>query len=99
MSENSDFYILRAYVPEHEKDSVKVSIQKDRATISGQRSFKDKIEDEGKIVSSSNYQSFREDFPFETPVMTEGMTRERSGDWVEFKIPKFSTGPRFSRKA
>lgn len=99
LSESHDFYYLRAYVPEHEKDNVKVSIQNDRAVVSGQRSFQDKLEDSDKIVSSSSYQTFREDFAFDTPVMAKGMTRERNGDWVEFKIPKLSNGPRFSRKA
>ncbi|MNL23618.1 hypothetical protein D3C87_1450130 [compost metagenome] len=100
VSESPNFYYLRAYVPEHEKDNVKVSIQRDHAVVSGQRSFKDKIEDNEKTVSSTSYQTFREDFPFDTPVMTEGMTRQRNGDWVEFKIPKNnSQGSRYSKKA
>ncbi len=96
--ENPDFYILRAFVPEHEKDSVKVNIQKDKATVSGQRSFKDKLEDGDKFVSSNSYQTFREEFPFENPVITAGMTRQRDGDWIEFRIPKFSSGPRLDKK-
>jgi HSP20 family molecular chaperone IbpA len=98
LRENPDFYVLRAYVPEHEKDVVKVTIQNDKATISGQRSFKDRLEDDGKIVSSANFQTFREEFPFEKPVITEGMTRERQGDWVVYQIPK-GLANRLNRKA
>lgn len=96
--ENPDFYILRAYVPEHEKDSVKVTIQNDKATISGQRSFKDKVEEDGKTITGATFQTFREEFPFEKPVITEGMTRERQGDWVVYTIPK-GLSNRFNRKA
>jgi len=88
LRENTDFYILKAFVPEHEKDTIKVIIQPDKVTVSGQRSFKDKIEDNGKLMSSSSYQTFKEDFPFEKPVITKGMTRERHGDWVIYTIPK-----------
>lgn len=99
LRENPDFYILRAFVPAHEKDTVKVTVQNDKATVSGQRSFKDKMDDpnSGKTVSSSNFQTFREEFQFEKPVITEGMTRERQGDWVVYHIPKGI--PRFDRKA
>lgn len=98
ISESSNFYILKAFVPEHEKDAVKVVIQNDKATVSGQRSFKDKVEEDGKVTSSSSYQTFREEFPFDKPVITEGMTRERQGDWVVYQIPKGSP-TRFDRKA
>ncbi|HWU44761.1 MAG TPA: hypothetical protein VN132_15020, partial [Bdellovibrio sp.] len=98
LQDGGDFYVLRAYVPEHEKDAVKVSIQKDHATISGQRSFKDKLDDGSKSVSTNSFQTFREEFPFEKPIITEGMTREREGDWVVYKIPVMSSLG-FTRKA
>lgn len=94
--ENSNFYVLRAYVPEHEKDLIKVNIQNNKATVSGQRAFKDAFADEDKKVSSSSYQSFREEFKFDVPVISEGMTREREGDWITFRIPKLN---KFDRKA
>lgn len=39
-------------------------------------------------MQTSNYQSFREEFKFTRPVTSDGMTRERSGDFVRFSIPK-----------
>ncbi|MFN9068795.1 MAG: hypothetical protein ACK5V3_16330, partial [Bdellovibrionales bacterium] len=87
-SESSEAYIIKAYVPEHEKDSVRVAVDKNKAVISGQRKFNDKIEDEIRKVSTDNYQSFREEFKFDRPVITEAMDRDRQGDYIIFRIPK-----------
>ncbi len=91
LRENPDFYIIEAYVPHHEKDNIKVTIKDDVASISGKRAFKDQVEEEGRKLSTSNYQTFREDFNFEKPVITEGMTRERNGDYVTFWVPKLNS--------
>ncbi len=88
--ETTQSYILEAYSPEHEKDSVRVTVDRSKAVISGQRAFNDKIEDETKKVSTDNFQSFREEFKFDIPVATEAMVRERRGDYVIFEIPKMS---------
>lgn len=91
LRENSDFYIIEAYVPKHEKDNVQVVIKDGTAAISGKRSFKDQIEEDGRKLSTSSYQTFREEFAFDKPVITEGMTRERSGDYVTFWVPKLNS--------
>lgn len=91
LRENPDFYIIEAYVPQHEKDNIKVTIKDGTASISGKRAFKDQVEEEGRKLSTSNYQTFREDFSFEKPVITEGMTRERSGDYITFWVPKLNS--------
>lgn len=96
MSETPSSYVIEAYVPEHEKDIVKVIVEKDGVTVQGQRAFKDKFEEEGKKVSTNSYQSFREEFPFDKPVATQGMTRERNGDWMVITVPKILN---ISRKA
>ncbi|HRO66588.1 MAG TPA: hypothetical protein PL182_03380 [Pseudobdellovibrionaceae bacterium] len=96
ISENSYEYVIEAYAPEHEKDNIRVVVDKDKATIQGQRAFSDKFEaEDGKRVSSSSYQTFREEFPFEGPVVAEGMSRERDGDWIRITVPKLT---RFSIK-
>lgn len=84
-------YVLEAYAPEHEKDATKITVEKDKVTIQGQRSFKDKVESDDKKVSTASYQSFREEFPFGGPVITDGLTRERNGDWVTIVIPKLQS--------
>ena len=88
MSDDGDFYIIEAYAPEHEKDNLRVSIQRDKAVISGQRKFGGEAQDDLKNIKTNNYQSFREEFKFERPVSQEGMTRERVGDYIRFSIPK-----------
>lgn len=91
LRENSDFYIIDAYVPEHEKDNIKVVIKNDAVSVSGKRSFKEEIDEEGRKLSTNNYQTFREQFDFEKPVITEGMTRERNGDYITFWVPKLNS--------
>jgi HSP20 family molecular chaperone IbpA len=83
--------VIEAYVPEHEKDNIKVVVKDDSASISGKRAFKDEIEDDSRKLSTSSYQTFREEFAFEKPVITEGMTRERNGDYVTFWVPKLNS--------
>lgn len=91
VSDSGDAYVIEAYAPEHEKDNLRVSIQRDKAVISGQRKFADQAADESKIMRTNNYQSFREEFKFERPVSQEGMTRERIGDYIRFSIPKLES--------
>lgn len=88
MSEGPGYYIIEAYAPDHEKDNLRVSIQRNKAVISGQRKFQDEADQDGKVLRTSNYQSFREEFKFDRPVTGQGMTRERVGDYIRFSIPK-----------
>lgn len=88
-------------MPQHEKDAIKVIIEKDKAIVQGQRSFKDQFKDDEKTISSQKYQTFREEFGFDKPVIMEGVGRERSGDYIIFTIPKLSqfSDRKLNRKA
>lgn len=88
VSESPQSYVIEAYAPEHEKDNLRVSIQKNKAVISGQRKFADDAKDGDKTLRTNNFQSFREEFKFNRPISHEGMTRERIGDYIRFEIPK-----------
>jgi HSP20 family molecular chaperone IbpA len=88
VSENSGAYVIDAYAPEHEKENLRVTIQRNKAVISGQRKFADDAKDGNKTMSTNNFQSFREEFKFDRPISNQGMTRERIGDYVRFSIPK-----------
>lgn len=88
LSDGPGHYVIEAYAPEHEKDNLRVSIQRNKAVVSGQRKFADQADDGQKNMKTNNYQSFREEFAFERPVSGQGMTRERIGDFVRFTIPK-----------
>lgn len=91
LSEAAGHYIIEAYAPEHEKDNLRVSIQRNKAVISGQRKFSDEASDTDKSMRTNNYQSFREEFKFNRPVASEGITRERIGDFIRFSIPKLES--------
>lgn len=88
VSENQQSYVIEAYAPEYEKDNLRVSIQRNKAVVSGQRKFADEAQDENKSMRTNNFQSFREEFKFDRPVSQAGMTRERIGDYIRFSIPK-----------
>ncbi len=93
LSEDQEHYYLRTFLPAHEKDNVKVIIKQDKAVVSGRRGFADKINDDDKRIETSNFQTFKEVFPFSEPVITKGMVREREGDYITFRIPKFTKIP------
>lgn len=88
ISESSNAYIIEAYAPEHEKDGLRVTLNRNKAVISGQRKHADAANDDIKTMKTSNYQSFREEFAFDRPISAKGMTRERVGDYIRFSIPK-----------
>ena len=88
LKENGNSYIIEAYAPEHEQNNLRVSIQNNKATISGQRKHSESAELENKKMTTNNFQTFREEFKFDRPVSHQGMTRERIGDFVRFSIPK-----------
>lgn len=88
VSEDPRGYYIEAYVPEHEKDNVRLSISPEKAVLSGKRKFNDETETDNKTVATNNFQTFREEFKFTRPVTSAGMTREREGDYIRFFIPK-----------
>jgi HSP20 family molecular chaperone IbpA len=88
MLETPRMYVLQAYVPETDQKSVKVRVQGDRATVAGARSFKEKIDDGEKKLSTNSYQTFQEEFKFEHPVAQNAIWQERDGDFLQIIIPK-----------
>lgn len=90
LTEDRMGYYIDAYAPDHEKAGVRVSVTHDKAVISGSRKAQNEVEsDKGKVVTN-NFQTFREEFKFNTPVASNGMTREREGDYIRFFIPKIN---------
>jgi|GEM_PF-810071 len=92
------FYILETTIPEHEKDNFKVRIEKNKAVVTGSRAFNDRTEDEDKKILTNNFQTFREEFHFDEPVSSVGITEERHGERLLYKIPKLAFS-KLSRKA
>jgi HSP20 family molecular chaperone IbpA len=91
LSEGSDGYTIEAYSPEYEKDQIHVTVQNNKAVVSGHRKFQDQAMEDNKKISTNNYQSFREEFQFDSPVASDAMTQERSGDFISVYIPKLSS--------
>lgn len=91
ISEKGDGYVIKAFAPEYEKDNLRLSVANNRAVLSGKRKFQDSVDDGQKKISTNNFQTFHEEFKFDRPVASEGMTRERDGDYVEFFIPKLES--------
>lgn len=89
VQETSDAYILRASIPNHERDSVVVSIKGDNLVISGTRKNEEnhKAED-GTSQGTSSYQSYFRSFPVTWPLDSKGMSREYNGDELIVTIPK-----------
>lgn len=88
INETDTHYIIQAEVPEHEKDNVKLFLHKDRAILQGHRRFQDEIkEPEGKLTTS-NYQTFRQEIPLERPVHEKLVSRSYSNGVLTLKVPK-----------
>lgn len=95
-SESEHAYVLRTFIPAHEADKVKVRIQPDKASVVGSRQYKDDVQDDGRHLSTSSYQTYHEEFKFDKPVLHSAAQQQRDGDWLEFTIPKIGT---LSKKA
>jgi len=91
VKENSDGYTIKAFIPTHDKDDVRLTIQDNKAVLSGKRKFQDTVEDDHKKISTNNFQTYHEEFKFNRPVATQGITREREGDFMTFFIPKLES--------
>lgn len=83
-------YILKTYVPPHEKDNIKVRIHNDKAVVSGARSYKDQLETDTKKLATNNFQTFKEEFVFTKPVANNIARQEKDGDYLIFTIPKLA---------
>jgi HSP20 family molecular chaperone IbpA len=88
ITEEADGYVIEAYAPAHEKDNLRMTIANNKAILSGKRKFQDSKEQEDKKISTNNFQTFHEEFKLGRAISTEGMTRERQGDYIKFFIPK-----------
>lgn len=88
--ETPEAYIIKTFVPPHEKDKVKLRVHEDRAVISGARSFKDELQSDERKVKTNSFQTFHEEFKFDKPVSQDFVKQERDGDYMKFVIPKLA---------
>ncbi len=87
-TEDPSGYFIEAYSPVQAQDHFKFSINNNKAIVSGSRKSENKLQDSERLMSTNNFQTFREEFTLEHPIQSQGMTRERNGDYIRIFIPK-----------
>lgn len=81
--------VVRVKVPEHEKDSVRLTLQAEGLVLSAARRFEDRMtNDDGRKVSTNAFQSYSESFPVTGKLEMKRMSREYADGHVTFRIPK-----------
>ncbi len=86
--------ILKVPVPEYEKDSVKVTANKNSITVTGTRRFESKAEVlPGHSASTHSYQSFSETFNTQAALDLSKLEREYAQGVLKFTLPKRGFGP------
>jgi HSP20 family molecular chaperone IbpA len=89
-TETDGAYELRAYIPLHDKNAIKVIVQPDKISVQGNRSHRDHAETNERRLSSEKFESFREEFQFTAPIVEKGAIQSRDGDYVTVTIPKLT---------
>jgi HSP20 family protein len=88
MTEHANKFELKVEIPEHEKKNVDVIVKEDRVVVNGQREFKEKVNKDGRTLSTNTYQSFREEIPLTHPVIMKAVTKEYENGVMTVSIPK-----------
>lgn len=90
ISDEGDSYILRATVPDHEREHLTINVRGNRElVISGSRRNEEKLQlEEGGSKATSSFQSYSESFPLAQPVEPKLLTREFDGDQLIVRLPK-----------
>lgn len=88
LDETPDHYIIKAAVPEHEKDNVKLFVKNGIAVVQGQRNFADEVKTEDVKMATNSYQTFRQEIPLSHPVREKYATRHWNDGVLVLKIPK-----------
>jgi HSP20 family molecular chaperone IbpA len=86
--ETSGAYVFKAKVPEHEKDDVHVKVKQNKVTLSGNRSFDEKIEQDGHVVKTNNTQTFQESYNLPRRIKEDEIIKQYDGGVLKITIPK-----------
>ena len=93
LSEHSGQYVFEAEVPAHEVKNIKVTVLKDRIVLSGERAFADEVAQGPHKVSAHNYQTFREEFKLDKPILEKHVQHEYANGIYRVTIPKLQGSP------
>jgi HSP20 family molecular chaperone IbpA len=75
LEEHDDHYVVRAQVPPHERDRVDIRVKDGKVALSASRQMEEKRDNEGVKVSSSAFQTWRQDIPLKMPIYREAVTK------------------------
>jgi len=88
LNESEGMYEMKVSIPEKEKDNIKVIVHENKVIVQGQRRFEDKIEQPDNKLSTSSFQSYRQEIPLEHPVLEKYAVHDWKDGILTLKIPK-----------
>lgn len=93
ISETDTEYVIKAELPEVQKEDVKVTFEQGTLTISGERRQEKKQKDENELRVESFYGSFARSFSLPDNVDAKGIRAESKDGVVRIHIPKTKPTP------
>ncbi len=88
LADHGTHYELKASVPEHDREHVRVLVNDNKVIFQGQRRFQDQAEHQGRKIATQSFQSFREELPLERPVAEKHIQTRWENGFIIAKIPK-----------
>jgi hypothetical protein len=81
LDEKQGSYALTARVAPHDKDTVDIIVKDNKIVISAKRSYQDSYEgDSGSKTSTNSYQTYRQEFKLDSPVIPDQSIRKVADD-------------------
>ncbi len=93
ISETKNAYLIKAELPDVEKDDVDVSIENGMLTISGERRFESEEEDETRHRIERMYGTFSRSFTLPSDADEAHISAKSKNGMLKVKIPKVSPAP------
>ena len=88
ISESKKEYLIKAELPEVDRDDIKVSVDGGRVTIHGERKMEQEEEDTTRHRVESFYGSFSRTFALPENADTENITAKSKNGVLKVRIPK-----------
>ncbi len=91
INENGKGYTIQFDIPGIKKDDVKIEIENNRLTVSGERKMKKEDKDEKHFLSEASYGSFMRTFTLPSAVDDNKVSAHYEDGVLTIKIPKLET--------
>jgi HSP20 family protein len=98
ITENKDEYVIKAELPEVEKEDIHLEVGDGRITLSGERKYEKKSEEEKQHRVESFYGKFERSFSLPTNVDVDSIRAESDKGVLTVHLPKKSTPESSGRK-